>query len=77
MKLENIEEARILIAKRNNLLDVLDKSEKWNSAHFELVEHCGHAPGRIPLCNFQELFVVFLDAVRDNVKIIEERLEEL
>ena len=77
MKLENIEEARILIAKRNNLLDVLDKSEKWNSAHFELVEHCGSGPDRVPLCNFPELFVTFLDAVKMNIKIIEERLEEL
>ena len=77
MKLENIEEARILIGKIGTLQDVLDKAERWNNGHFEFVEHCGHAPDRIELCGFIELKQAFLDAVKANITTINEKLKEL
>ena len=77
MKLDNIEEARILIAQRNTLLDLLDKNDKWGSGHFEFVEHCGSHPDRISLPNSEEIKTSFIEIVTMNVKQIEERLKEL
>ena len=77
MKLENIEEARILIAQRNTLLEVIDKADRWNNAHFELVEHCGSHPDRVSMTNFPDLFQCFLDDINIKIKRIEERLKEL
>lgn len=77
MKLENIEEARILIVRRYTLQNLLDSAEIWRNGHFEFVEHCGHAPDRIELCGFKELKQTFLDAVKANIKIIDEKLKEL
>ena len=55
MDIKNIEEVRILIAKRNNLLDVVNKYEQWRDGHFEFTEHCGSHPDRISLANFPDL----------------------
>lgn len=77
MKLENIEEARILINKIDTLQDVLDKADMWKGGHFEFVEHYGHAPDKIELCGFKELKQAFLDAVKANITIINEKLKEL
>ena len=77
MKLENIEKARVLIAQRNKLIDVLEKSEGWKSGHFEFAEHCGHAPDRISITCFPELQSKIMDVIREEVKRIECKLQEL
>ena len=77
MNLENIEEARILIAQRSTLLNVVDKSEKWESGHFEFAEHCGNAPNRISITCFPELKRKMLDAIREEIERIECKLNKL
>ena len=77
MKIENIESARILIARRSTLLDVLDKSEKWDSGHFVFTEHCGDHPDRIAVSYFPELNVKMLELVRAEVEKIEAELKQM
>ena len=77
MKLENIEDARILIARRSTLLDVLEKSQKWSNGHFEFTEHCGDRPDRISLSCFDELKEKMLELVNDELKVIEAKLTEM
>ena len=77
MKLENIEEARILINKLNRLQDVIDKSERWKSGHFVFTEHFGDRPDRINIGNFDELQKRMFECIKDEIKIIEDRLKKL
>lgn len=77
MNIENIEDARILIAKRTTLLDVLEKSQKWGDGHFVFTEHCGDRPDRISILCFPELKEKMLDLICEEVKKIESELMEM
>lgn len=77
MKLDKIDDARILINKRDTLLDVLAKHETWKDGHFELVEHCGSSPNKIRISYFPELEEKIIELVREEIKTIEKQLKEL
>ena len=77
MKIENIEEARVLINKRNTLLDVIEKSGTWKSGHFEFVEHVGISPDKIKIMCLPELEEKMIALIREEVKKIDARIEKL
>lgn len=77
MNIENIEKARVLIAKRDTLETVLEKASEWKSAHFDLVEHCGSYPDRVTMTCFPELQERMLALISEEKENIEKELCKL
>ena len=74
MQIENIDKVRILISKRNTLLEVVEKFEKWKNGHFEFTEHCGEHPNRISIINYPEMEEKMIGIIRDEIAVIENEL---
>ena len=77
MKIENIDEAYVLITSRNTLTNIVNKSVDWKHGHFELVEHCGNAPDRVSVTYFPELTNKIIKLIKDEIEIIDKKISEL